>query len=222
MPLFIFLAVVIVAYFVYTLYLKETKRTQELKRTLDTDNFEKIIEQVKKSQRGDKDQSVSFALARSYFYTNEPEAFFSQKKNFLTLAAREKTSATKQGIFQLELMEIVLLYVEENLSKADSLWKKFSLHEKQTHRMAAENNVVDLYLMCKMIHAFYLKEYETVKEIYATLKEIVFEINKKTIITHYLCRVYESENKKADIAMLIKQISAGDNYYWDLIDRWYE
>ncbi len=222
MPLFIFLAVVIVAYFVYILYLKETKRTQELKRTLDTDNFEKIIEQVKKSQRGDKDQSVSFALARSYFYTNEPEAFFLQKKNFLALAAREKTPATKQGIFQLELMEIVLLYVEENLSKADGLWKKFSLHEKQTHRMAAENNVVDLYLMCKMIHAFYLNEYETVKEIYATLKEIVFEVNKKTIITHYLCRVYESENKKADIAMLIKQISAGDNYYWDLIDRWYE
>ncbi len=62
--------------------------------------------------------------------------------------------------------------------------------------MAAENNVVDLYLMCKMIHAFYLNEYETVKEIYATLKEIVFEVNKKTIITHYLCRVYESENKK--------------------------
>ncbi len=222
MPLLLLLVIGIAAYFIYTLYMKETKRTQELKRTVEAGNFEKIIEQVKKSNRGDKDKSVAFALARSYFYTNEPQLFFAQKKNFLALLAREKDLAAKQAILQLELMEIVLLYVEEKTAQADKAWQELSLRNLELKRLAAEGNVVDLYFICELIHAFYGGRYEKVEENAATLKEIVFEVNKKTIFTHYLCRVYEAQGREEEIAPLIKQISAGDNYYWDLIDQWYE
>lgn len=222
MPFFIILAIAIIAYFIYTLYLKENRKKDELKRTIQTGNFEKIIEQVKKSARGDQDKSVSFALARSYFYTNEPEAFFAQKKNFLALAAREKNAPTAQAALQLELMEMVLLYVGEQTEKANRLREELTSRHEQLHYLTAESDVGELYLMGEMMHAFYAGQYEKVKEIYDTLSKAIFEVNKKTMIVHYLCRVYEAQGREEEIAPLIKQISVENNYYWDLIDQWYE
>ncbi len=96
MPLFIFLAVVIVAYFVYILYLKETKRTQELKRTLDTDNFEKIIEQVKKVSAETKTNRCPLPLREVIFIPTSRRRFSCRRKTLLLLHEK-KHRRQKQG-----------------------------------------------------------------------------------------------------------------------------
>ncbi|MEL7571059.1 MAG: hypothetical protein AAGU14_10955, partial [Eubacteriaceae bacterium] len=118
------------------------------------------------------------------------------------------------------IIDIIFSYLNNEIQKADELYKQLTGNFENINSVVHRFGYYYIFLVAKFINAFNAANYVLAKELYGQLLPFAFNNSIKTIISYYICKIYEMEGNKERITEIINDKKIQDNYFSNYLDIW--
>ncbi len=192
------------------------KKYDNLMFNKDYDNAVKLLESSKKFGvlRYLKDH-----LLHLYFATNQYEKFKRAKPLYGYIKPLNDSLKQKSDI-EYKILDTIFLYLKDDIEQADEEYIDLIQKHEDFEYKIRYYGLYNLFSILKLVNSFYANYYEQVKDLYNYLIPSTINTSILTIITYYMCRVYEAENNTEAILKLIDDNKIGNNHYSHYLDKW--
>lgn len=192
------------------------KKFDKLMYDREYDNALKLLESSKKFgiQRYFKDQ-----LLYLYFTTNQYDKFKYSKRNYGYIKPTSDLVKQKAEI-EYKIINIIFLYLKDEINQANNEF--IEVYEKYNNLefSICSFGLYNLFSVSIIMNAYHAENYIKLKDLYNCLIQSTINTSIITIITYYMCRVYELENNTEAILKLIDENKIGSNHYSHYLDKW--
>ncbi|MEL7570366.1 MAG: hypothetical protein AAGU14_07355 [Eubacteriaceae bacterium] len=157
-----------------------------------------------------------------YFISNNYEKYIKAKKIYIAMDYEKEPQIYFVISNLLKITEMIFMYLHEEVDNANELYKKYSEKNKDNDKKLNEVdiNTWELLQVLKMIHEYYSGNYNEAKEMYKRISMYAYNNTVKTLISYYICRIYEVEGKTEAIKDILIDKVIQSNPYGIYLDKW--
>lgn len=121
---------------------------------------------------------------------------------------------------EYKIINIIFLYLKDEIEQANNEFIELCERYHNLEYSLCFFGLYNLLLVSNMMNAFHADSYEKVKYLYNYLITSTINASILTIITYYMCRVYEAGNNTEAITKLIAENKIENNHYSHYLDKW--
>jgi len=159
-----------------------------------------------------------------YFINNDYEKYINAKEKCLTKSMKKNPDKYFSITQLLKITEVIFMYMHEDIKSANTAYKELITDSEGTDKdlYYKDNTVWILFQVSKMMYFYNTNNHNEAKWIYECISTYAYNITIKTLISYYMCKIYETEGNYEAINSVISHIDIQNNPYGVYFDKWGE
>lgn len=180
-------------------------------------NAIKLLEEIKYGLRKwEKNQLLVYL----YFATNDYEKYRDIIKFNPIDDFKGDANALLHEKYSRQITEIIFMYLHDETDKANNAYEKLIKSDNDIEKTLYYINIRFLFHVLKMMYYYHNSNYAEAKRIYNYLLPFAQDSTIKTLISYYLCRIYEIEGNTEAINAIIMDTEIQNNSYIIYFNKW--
>ncbi|NMC56121.1 MAG: hypothetical protein GYA50_02720 [Eubacteriaceae bacterium] len=157
-----------------------------------------------------------------YFISNNYDKYIKAKKIYIAMDYEKEPEIYFVISNLLKITEMIFMYLHEEVDNANELYEKYSQKIIDNDKKLNEIDIKtwELLQVLKMIHEYNNGNLNEAKEMYKRISIYAYNNTVKTLISYYMCRIYEVEGNTEAIKHILIDTDIQNNPYGIYLNRW--
>jgi len=219
----LYTAFILIAYpIAIRIYLKIYAKStfDELFLKNDYESLIRILEQ-------DKDNATfgwehDNAIVYMYFINNNYDKYIKAVKSYTPMDFEKEPEIYLRIINLFKITELVFMYLNEEIDNANLEYQKYTEKNDDIEKklFTLDHKTWELFQVLKMIYTYHNENYNEAEKVYKHISTFAYNKTVKTLISYYMCRIYEAEGNMNAIKDILIDTDIQNNPFGIYLEKW--
>lgn len=157
-----------------------------------------------------------------YFISNDYNNYIKEKESYTPMDFEKKPEIYLRIVYLFKITGLIYMYLQDETEQANNAYmeliKKDDEVDKKLYNL--DYKTWELFQVLKMIYAYHSINYKEAKRMYECISTYAYNHTVKTLISYYMCKIYEIEEDTDSINAIINDPDIMHNPYGIYLEQW--